>query len=251
MAQNDSLPELVTIEDIRGDLQMHTTASDGHGSIEEMINQAQSKGYDYIAITDHSKYVGITQGLDEDQLLTQMEEIDGLNEELEGLTVLKGVEVDILEDGSLVLSDDVLKRLDLAICSVYTKMDLPRDRQTERIIRAMDNPHFSILAHPTGRLIGEREGCDVDLELIMDAALERGCYIELNAQPDRLDLDDVHAKMAKERGLKIPISTDAHRVHQLDYMRFGVGQARRGWLARDDVLNTRSLEDLRGLLRRS
>jgi len=250
VARNDALPELVTLDDIRGDLQMHTKSSDGHATLEEMARMAQSLGYEYIAITDHSAYVAVTQGLDVEALAQQIDDIDRLNEELEGIVLLKSIEVDILEDGSLDLPDDSLKRLDLTICSVHSKFDLSRADQTERIIRAMDNPYFTILAHPTGRRIDERAPYDVDIERVMEAALERGCFLEVNAYPDRLDLNDVHAKMAKDMGLKLAISTDAHRVDELNYMRYGVGQARRGWLEARDVLNTHPLSDLRSLFER-
>lgn len=249
-AREGRLPQLITVEDIRGDLQSHTTASDGKASLKQMAEAAKERGYAYLAITDHSTRVAVTQGLDAEGLAEQMEEIDRLNDELDGIRLLKGIEVDILDDGSLDLSDDVLGRVDLTVCSVHSSFGMSRDKQTERIIRAMDNPHFNILAHPTGRLIGERQPYDIDLERIMEAALERGCFLEINASPNRLDLDDVHAKMAKEMGLKLAISTDAHRVSELGYMRFGVDQARRGWIEPDDVLNTRSWDDLRELLKR-
>jgi DNA polymerase (family 10) len=249
-AREGRLPALVTLEDIRGDLQMHTTGSDGNDSLEEMARAARERGYEYIAITDHSPQVAVTQGLDAEGLVQQIDEIDRLNDELEGITILKSIEVDILEDGALDLPDDVLARLDLRICSVHSQFDLPREEQTERIIRAMDNPNFNILAHPTGRRIGKRPPYDVDLERVIEAALERGCFLEINAQPERLDLDDVHAKMAWDMGLKLAINTDAHGVPELDFMRYGVGQARRGWLEAGDVLNTRSLDDLKKLLER-
>ncbi len=249
-AQDDALPALVTLDDIRGDLQMHTVDSDGHATLEEMARGAQDLGYEYIAITDHSAYVAVTQGLDAEALDRQIDEINRLNEELEGLVLLKSIEVDILEDGSLDLPDDSLRRLDLAICSIHSKFDLSREKQTERIIRAMDNPYFTIMAHPTGRRIGERAPYDVDMERVMEAALERGCFLEINAYPDRLDLNDVYAKMAQDMGLKLAISTDAHRVDELNYMPYGVGQARRGWLEARDVLNTHALSDLRSLLER-
>jgi DNA polymerase (family 10) len=249
-AREGELPDLVALEDIRGDLQMHTTASDGHTSIAEMARASQELGYEYIAITDHSAYVAVTQGLDAEALARQVEEIDRLNEELEGIRVLKSIEVDILKDGSLDLPDDILARLDLTVCSIHSHFNLPRDEQTERIIRAMDNPHFKILAHPTGRRIGERSPYAVDMEKLVEAALERGCFMEINASPSRLDLNDIYARMAKEHGLKLAISTDAHRPNQLANMRFGVGQARRGWLELGDVLNTRSWEGLSELLKR-
>lgn len=249
-AQEGTLPQLVTLADVRGDLQSHTDASDGNASLEEMARAAQERGYEYLAITDHSQYIGVTQGLDAEKLAAQIEQIDRLNEELGEITLLKAIEVDILEDGSLDLSDDILAKLDLCICAVHSKFDLARDQQTERILRAMDNPNFTILAHPTGRRIHERPPYEVDLERLMEAALERGCYLEINAQPDRLDVDDVYAKMAREMGLKLAISTDAHRVNELDYMRFGIGQARRGWLEPEDVLNTRPWKELRKLFKR-
>jgi DNA polymerase (family 10) len=250
-ASKGQLPQMITLEDLQGDLQSHTKASDGNASLKEMAQAAQDRGYEYLAITDHSKYVAVTQGLDAEGLAQQIEEIDRLNERLDGIVLLKGVEVDILEDGSLDLPDDILKELDLTICSIHSKFDLSREKQTERIIRAMDNPYFNILAHPTGRLIGERAPYDVDMERVMEAAQERGCFLEVNAQPDRLDINDVYCKMAKEMGLKVAISTDAHSVNELDYLRFGVGQARRGWLEAEDVLNTRSWKELKKLLKRS
>jgi DNA polymerase (family 10) len=249
-AASGQLPTLITLDDIRGDLQMHTTASDGKASLHEMAKAAQERGYDYIAITDHSKHVSVAQGLDAKRLAKQLEKIDRLNEQLEGIQVLKSIEVDILKDGSLDLPDDILKELDLTVCSIHSHFKLSEDRQTDRIIRAMDNPYFNIFAHPTGRRLGEREPYKVDLERVMKAALERGCFLELNAHPERLDLNDVSCKMAKDMGVKLSISTDAHRVNELDYMRFGIGQARRGWLETEDVLNTRSWEELQDLLQR-
>ncbi len=256
-AQKHELPGLVTLDDIRGDLQMHTTASDGKASLKEMVQAARERGYDYVAVTDHSTLVSVTQGLNADALAKRIDEIDGLNEGLDGIRVLKGIEVDIREDGSLDLPDDVLSKLDVCLISVHTRFNLPRDKQTERIIRAMDNPNVHILAHPTGRLIQrrgsrlQREPYDVDLERLMEAALDRGCYMEINAHPERLDLDGVHAKMAKEMGLKLAISTDAHSISSLAYMHYGIDQARRGWLTPSDVLNTRSWRDLKVLLKRS
>ncbi len=249
-AQNDELPALVTLGDIQGDLQTHTTASDGRSTLEEMAHAAQERGYAYLAITDHSPHIGVTQGLDAEALAKRIEEIDRLNDELEDLRLLKSIEVDILEDGTLDLPDDVLAKLDLRICAIHSQFDLSIDKQTERIIRAMDNPNFNIMAHPTGRRIGGREPYDVDMERVMQAALERGCFLESNAQPERLDINDIYARRAKEMGLKLAISTDAHHVGGLAAMRFGVAQARRGWLEAEDVLNTRPWEDLKALLER-
>jgi DNA polymerase (family 10) len=249
-ARKGRLPQLVTLDDIRGDLHAHTNQTDGRNTLEEMAKAAQDRGYAYLAITDHSKRVTMAHGLDKKRLSEQIKKIDRLNEKLKDLTVLKGSEVDILKDGSLDLPDDILEELDLTVCSVHYDRKLARKQQTERIIKAMDNPHFHILAHPTGRLIREREPYDVDLEAIMKAAKERGCFLELNAHPDRLDLTDRHSKMAKEIGLKVVVSTDAHRITDLDFMRFGIYQARRGWLEPMDVLNTRDLKQLRKLLKR-
>ncbi len=249
-AQKDQLPTLITVKDIRGDFHAHTKATDGHNSLEEMVEAARACGYEYLAITDHSKRVAMAHGFDTKRLAQRIKEIDRLNAKLTGFTVLKSIELDILKDGSLDLPDEILKELDLTVCSVHYNFNLPRKEQTERILRAMDNPHFMILAHPTGRLINERNPYDVDLERLMEAARERGCFLELNAHPDRLDLSDVHTKMAKDMGIKIAISTDAHRTSDLDYMRFGIGQARRGWLESKDVLNTRSWKEIKQLLRK-
>jgi DNA polymerase (family 10) len=249
-ARKGELPHLIELADLRGDLQCHTTASDGRNSLEEMAQAAQEMGHEYLAITDHSSYVSVTQGLEADELAERIDEIQQLDKEMEDIRLLTSIEVDVLEDGSLDLPDDVLDRLDVVIFSVHTKFDLPIDEQTERIIRAMDNPHVHILAHPTGRRIGKRPGYQVDLERVMEAALERGCFLEINAQPERLDLDDVYAKRAKEMGLKVAISTDAHSTSELRGLRFGVYQARRGWLEPADVLNTRSWNEARELLKR-
>jgi len=190
----------------------------------------------------------IVDGLDEKRLRRQVASIDRLNKQLRGIRVLKGVEVDILEDGTLDLRDSVLRHVDLTICAIHGGFRLSRDKQTERIIRAMDNPYFTILAHPTGRLINQRDPYEIDMERVMEAALERCCHLELNAHPDRLDLSDVHCRMAKDMGLKLAISTDAHAVAGLEDMRFGVDQGRRGWLEPDDVLNTRPWGALKKLL---
>jgi len=193
----------------------------------------------------------MVNGLDEKRLREQMEKIDRLNEELGGITVLKGIEVDILEDGSLDLPDDVLAELDIVVCSVHHKFGLSEKKQTERIIRAMQNPNANVIAHPTGRMIGERQPYDVDMERVMEAAKENGCFLELNANPNRLDLNDVYCKMVKEMGVEISVSTDAHSTSGLDNMRFGIGQARRGWLEKKDVINTRTLKQLKKHLKRS
>jgi len=249
-ALQDRLPLLVSGKDIRGDLHCHTTASDGHASLEEMAGAARAKGYEYLAVSDHSRRVTVAHGLDATRLAEQIDAIDRINETLEGLVLLKACEVDILDNGKLDLPDSILARLDLTVCAVHYKFALSRRRQTERILRAMDNPNFNVLAHPTGRLINHRQPYEVDLERLMRAARENGCFMELNAHPDRLDLTDEACLMAREIGLKVAISTDAHSTSSLDFMRFGIDQARRGWLSADDVINTRSLKALRRLLRR-
>jgi DNA polymerase (family 10) len=250
VAQKKQLPTLITLKDIRGDLHAHTKATDGRYALQEMAETAKEQGYDYLAITDHTKHLSVAKGLDENRLARQIEEIDKLNTKLQGIRLLKGAEVDILEDGALDLDDGILKELDLTVCSIHYKFDLSRDKQTKRLLRAMDNPHCLILGHPTGRLINERVPYDVDLEKILQVAKERGCFVELNANPERLDLADVYCKMAKERGVKVAISTDAHTRSALKHMRFGIDQARRGWLEANDVLNTRSWRDLKTLLKR-
>ena len=249
-ARKNRLPKLITLEQIRGDLHCHTRASDGHNSLEEMASAARARGYDYIAVTDHSQRLTVARGLDKRRLLQEIRQIDRLNERLDDITILKGIEVDILEDGTLDMPDELLGKLDIVVGAVHYRFNLTRKQQTERIIRAMDNPHFNILAHPSARLIDERAPCELDMEKIISAARERGCHLEVNAQPMRLDLTDSHCRLAKQAGLKLAISTDAHSCAQLDYMRFGIGQARRGWLESADVLNTRKLADLRKLLRR-
>jgi len=247
-ARKGELPTLVDLKDIHGDLHAHTKATDGRSSLQEMAQAAKEKGYAYLAITEHSKHVTVAQGLDAQRLAQQMKEIDRLNEDLSGIVLLKGIELDILEDGSLDLPHDVLKELDLMVLAVHYKFKLSEKKQTERILRAMDNPYFTILAHPTGRMIGEREPYQVDLERLMRGAKDCGCVLELNAQPERLDLADVYCKMAKETGVRIAVSTDAHSVRELGFMRFGVWQARRGWLEAADVINTLNREELHKLL---
>lgn len=250
-AQQNALPRLLRLRDIRGDLHVHTVATDGKHTLEQMARAACDKGYQYLAISDHSQHLSVAKGLDPKRLREQIRAIDRLNQKLDGLVVLKSIEVDILENGELDLPDDILRELDLTVASVHYKFDLPRKKQTERILRALDNPYVTILGHPTGRLINQREPYDVDLEAVMKAARERGCHLELNAQPDRMDLTDDACMLAKKLGLKVAISTDAHSVANLDFMRLGVDQARRGWLERKDVINTRPLSQLRKLLRRA
>jgi DNA polymerase (family X) len=249
-ARRGRLPQLVRLEDLRGDLHCHSRATDGRDTIAAMARAAAGRGYEYVSINDHSRHVTIAHGLDRKRLLQQVRAIDRLNARLDGLTVLKSIEVDILEDGRLDLPDGVLKELDFTVCAIHYGFGYRRARQTARLLRAMDNPHFSILAHPTGRLINAREAYDIDLERVLEAARERGCVLEVNAQPDRLDLDDRGCRLAREVGVKVAISTDAHRIADLDLMRFGVDQARRGWLEPGDVVNTLPLGALRRVLQR-
>jgi DNA polymerase (family 10) len=249
-AQKGKLPKLVKLDDIRGDLHAHTKETDGHNTLEEMAEAARERGYEYLAITEHSQKVTMARGFDARKLEKQIKTIGKLNDKLKGITILKGIEVDILKDGSLDLPDDILKELDVVVCSVHYYRNLSKKQMTERIIKAMDNPYFNVLAHPTGRLINERAPYEVDLEKVVKKAKEAGCFLEINAHPDRLDLTDTHCKMAKEEVVKIVISTDAHHTTDFAFMRYGVDQARRGWLEAEDVVNTRSLKELRKLLKR-
>jgi len=250
-AARRKLPQLVKMGDIRGDLHMHTTASDGVNTIAEMAAAARERGYEYIAITDHSQSLKVTNGLSEARLLEQIRNIDNVNAKLQsGFRVLKSAEVDILEDGRLDYSDSVLKELDFTICSIHSRFVLNKEQQTQRILRAMDNRSFTILGHATGRLLLKRQGYDLDIERVMEHAKATGCMFEINSSPDRLDLSDEHAKLAKEKGIKVAVNTDAHSVYELDFMSAGINQARRGWLEAADVLNARPLDDLLLLFRR-
>jgi len=248
-AKAGRLPHLVDLQDLKGDLHAHTKATDGRHSLQEMAEAARLRGLRYFAITDHSRRLTMAKGLDSARLLQQTEAIDRLNATLSGITILKGIEVDILEDGNLDLPDEVLGRLDLVVGAVHSRFNLSNRRQTERIMKAMDHPHFSILAHPSGRLIGRREPYEVDMLRIIRKARERRCFLEINAHPERLDLTDIHCRMAKEEGVLLAVNTDAHSVLDLENARFGVGQARRGWLEKTDVLNTRPYAELRKLLK--
>jgi DNA polymerase (family 10) len=250
-ARSRQLPALVQRSDLRGDLHAHTRDSDGRLYLRALAEAARARGMRYLAITDHSKRLGVARGLDAGGLARQIDQVDALNAELTDIVLLKGVEVDIHEDGRLDLPDSVLSRLDLVVGAAHAAFDLPRAKQTERLLRAMDHRCFSILAHPTGRLLDERPAMDVDLRAVVRHARERGCFLELNAQPARLDLDDIGCRMAKDEGVLVSISSDAHDDLELDHLRLGIGQARRGWLTAADVLNTRSLTALRPLLART
>jgi len=249
-ADAGELPELITVDDLRGDLHMHSTATDGKATLEEMVAAAQANGLKYIAITDHSKRVTMAGGLDGPRLMKQWEEIDRLNERLRGFTVLKGVEVDILERGGLDLDDDVLRHADWVVASLHYGQNQPREQITRRIVEALENPYVCAIGHPTGRLINARDRYDVDLEAVFDAAKKHNKCLELNCSPQRLDLDDVACATARDYGIPIVISTDAHSVESLGNLRYGVLQARRAGLTKADVANTRTWPQLKKLLGR-
>ena len=250
-ARAGKLPKLIEPADLRGDLHVHTKATDGHDTLRDMAEAARAAGLEYIAVTEHSRRLTVAHGLDPQRLRRQMIQIDKLNDELKGITILKGIEVDILDNGELDLPDEVLAECDIVVGAVHSKFNLPRAKQTNRILRAMDHPSFSILAHPTGRLIDQREPYDIDMLKIVRHARERGCFLELNAHPERLDLLDIHCQLAREEGVLVAISSDAHSTQDYANLKYGIGQARRGWLTKNNVLNTRSLKLLRPLLRRT
>jgi len=247
-AQRGKLPALVERSDLAGDLHVHTDETDGHDSLQAMVAAAKQQGLAYIAITEHSRRQTMTHGLDAARLARQGVAIDRLNARLRGMRVLKGIEVDILEDGALDLPDDALAPLDVVVAAVHGHFGLARARQTARILAALDNPHVRVLAHPTGRLIGAREPYDVDMPAIVRKARERGVALELNAHPERLDLNDTHCRLCKDEGVPVAINSDAHAAGDFAFLGLGIGQARRGWLTRDDVLNTRTLRALQEFL---
>ena len=248
-AEKGELPRLVELEEIKGDCQMHTTATDGKNSIAEMARAARALGYSYIAITEHSKAVKVAGGLDERGLAAHLERIEEARKSVKGIRILKGVEVDIMPDGSLDLDDSVLRECDVVVASIHYRFGLSEEEMTRRIIKGMSNPNVHILGHPTGRLILERTAYSVNVEEVLEAARALGVIIEINAQPDRLDLGDTHARLAKEMGVKLVISSDAHSVSQLGVMKYGVFTARRAWCESADIVNTypadRFLEALR------
>src|ERR1700722_6633046 len=243
------LPNLVELKDIRGDLQMHTTASDGRNSIEEMALAAKALGYEYISLTDHSKAVTVANGLDEKRTLEQIKKIQAANAKQLGIRILASSEVDVLKNGKLDLDDEVLAQLDVVLVSIHSYMTMERAEMTDRILAAIENPYTQIVGHPTGRLVLRRDAYAYDMERVLDAAQKHGVVMECNAAPERLDLKDIHLRMAKERGVKIVISTDAHSTRGLQAMRYGVQMARRGWIEKKDVINTLSLEEMLSGLR--
>jgi DNA polymerase (family X) len=247
-AAQGRLPRLIRLEDLRGDLHSHTDATDGRDTLQSMAEAAAERGLRYLAVTDHTQSLKITNGQNERRLAAQMAAIDRLNGKLRGITLLKSAEVDILEDGRLDLSDAILRDLDLTVCSVHSRFGLAPEVQTDRVLRALEHPSFRILGHPTGRLLLRRKGHPLDVQKIIRAARALGRILEVNSQPDRLDLDDQACRRAKEEGVLLSISSDAHGVRELDFLKWGVDQARRGWLEPEDVVNTRELPELLRLL---
>ncbi len=249
-ARDGRLPSLVELGDLAGDLHAHTDATDGRNTLEEMVAAARAAGLAYLAITDHSPRQAMAHGLDPERLARQSAAIERLNARLAGsFRVLRGIEVDILNDGELDLPDTALARLDVVVAAVHGAFNLGRARQTERILRALESPHVTMLAHPTGRLLGEREPCDVDMLQVVRKAKACHVLLEVNAQPQRLDLADVHCHMCRDEGVRVAVDSDAHATRDFANLRYGIGQARRGWLGRDDVANTRALPSLLALLR--
>ncbi len=249
-AEQHRLPQLIEQSDIRGDVHMHTNATDGKNTIREMAEAALARGYEYIAITDHSKNLAMTFGLDDERALEHIQRIREVNDEMEGrIRIFTGIEVDILSDGQLDLSDEVLAQMDVVIASVHSLFNQPEDQMTERVLRALENPNTHILGHPTGRLLLRREAYKLNLPQILRRAAELGVAVEHNAYPDRLDLCDRDLRMAKELGCKISINTDSHHTSHMEKMRYGIKQLRRAWLTRDDVINTLPADQFLSALR--
>jgi DNA polymerase (family 10) len=247
-AEKGDLPRLIELSDIKGDLQMHSTASDGANTIEQMAEFARDLGYEYIAITDHSKAVRVAGGLNDEELAEHIKAIRKANRGKAGIEILSGVEVDILPDGRLDLSDEVLAQCDVVVAAVHSRFNMTEDEMTRRVLKGIANPNVNILAHPTGRIINEREPFEIDMEAIISEAGKRKVALELNAHPDRLDLKDVHCRQAKEAGTRVSTNTDSHADQQLRNMRYGIATARRGWLEPGDVINTYGLAKLRKFL---
>jgi DNA polymerase (family 10) len=248
-AEKHALPKLLERKDIKGDLQMHTTASDGKNSIEEMAESARKLGHEYIAITDHSKAVTVANGLDEKRMEAHIKRLHAANGEKLGIQVLAGAEVDIMKDGALDYSDEILAQLDVVVCSIHSYFNLDRLEMTERMLAAIENPYTQIIGHPTGRLLLKRDALNYDMEKILDACAKHDVAMECNSYPDRLDLKDVHLRMCKERGVKVVISTDSHNAGNLAFIRYGVTTARRAWLTKADVINTFPVNDFLDALR--
>jgi DNA polymerase (family X) len=250
LAAAGELPRLIEVGDVKGDLHMHTTASDGAGSIVEMAEAAKARGLTYIAITDHSKRVSMANGLDEVRLRAHWEEIREARESITGIEVLCGIECDILEDATMDLPDDVLAEADWVIAVLHYGLQQPREQIMKRLMTAITNPHVNIIGHPTGRMVGKREGADIDMTTMLKAAADHGVMMEINAHFKRLDLDDIHAAAARDLGIPIVISTDSHSVNGFDVLQYGVDQARRAGLTKGDVANTKSWTQFQKLLKR-
>jgi DNA polymerase (family 10) len=239
-AKSHTLPKIIQLDDIKGDFHAHTNASDGNCSISELDEAAKNLDYKFICITDHSKSSAIANGLSAKQLAQQIKDIHKLNEKLKGITIFAGTEVDILADGTLDFDNKLLADLDFVIAAIHSGLGSSREKVTTRTLKAMDNPYVNCIAHPTGRLIGQREPMDIDIEAVIKHAAQTHTALEINANPYRLDLKDTHCKMAIEAGVKLAIGTDAHNVENLGLMSFGVATAGRGWVTKTDVLNTLS-----------
>src|SRR5579863_5819798 len=237
-ADKHTLPALITLEDLQGDVHMHTVETDGRNTIEEMAEAAKARGYKYMAITDHSKNLAFANGLDDKRAVEHIQRIRDANAKIDGIKIFAGIEVDILADGDLDLSDDVLAQMDLVIASVHSVFNQESPKMTDRLLKAIENPNTSIIGHPTGRIQLRREAYPFDMAAVLTAAAKHKVAMELNSYPDRLDLNDVHLRQAKQRGVKIVINTDSHHTSHLDKIRYGILQARRAWLTKDDVLNT-------------
>jgi DNA polymerase (family 10) len=249
-AEEHALPELVAESDIHGDVHMHTTTTDGRNSIEEMAEAARARGYAYIAITDHSKNLAMANGLDDKRAVEHIRKIRAADEKMDGIKILAGIEVDILAEGALDLSDSVLEQMDVVVASVHSHFQQEPAQMTDRLLRAVSNPNTCILGHPTGRLLLRREAYGFDLQAVLKTAAKQGVAMELNAFPDRLDLCDVHLRMAKAQGVKLVINTDSHHTSHLENMRYGILQARRAWLTPADVLNTLPLAPFAAAMKR-
>ncbi|MGM0853365.1 MAG: DNA polymerase/3'-5' exonuclease PolX [Bacillota bacterium] len=242
---------LITLEDIKGDLHMHTTWSDGAFSIEEMVEACRAKGYQYMAITDHSQYLRVANGLTTERLLKQIDEIKEINKKYDDIEILSGIEMDILPDGTLDYEDDILEKVDLVIASIHSSFSQTQEKIMERLTTALKSAHVDIIAHPTGRIIGRREGYDVDMDLLIELAKETDTALELNANPNRLDLSAENIRKAQEQNVKLVINTDAHSIDHLEFMKVGIGTARKGWIKKDSVINTWDKKELIKFIKRN
>jgi DNA polymerase (family 10) len=248
-AAQHTLPQLITQADLQGDVHMHTVETDGRNTIEEMAEAAKARGYKYIAITDHSKNLAFANGLDDKRALAHIQRIHTASKQIEGITIFAGIEVDILADGDLDLSDSVLAEMDIVIASVHSVFNQEPAKMTDRLLKAIANPNVSLIGHPTGRIQLRRDAYHYDMKAVLIAAVEHKVAMELNSYPDRLDLNDVHLRQAKQHGVKIVINTDSHHTSHLEKIRFGVLQARRAWLTKEDVLNTLPAQKFAGAMK--